>query len=334
MKPLTKQSTSNQVSKPTDLSGLLEAFDRRHLQKYPGSRDMRYRRARRFVEWCQNVGLEMNQITGWEVETYLDQLDHLKGSKAGEPLAINTIRGHGQVINTLLAWADDYDILKAPKFKVPKAPKEKVRYLTDDQISLLIALAENPVPNSQYHKRLAPYNPRNLAFVRFCLETGARQSDALGLNWGDLKWNEKEGDGSAYVRNGKGGKSRMMYFGRIAWDALQDYATCYHVRQGKDDPVFCSIRACWKLYYEGKPLPRWTSGGIASVFNRFSDALGFKVGPHMLRHSWAVGLTKAGIPPRVLQKMGGWANLKMVERYTAIDQPKPLHKRGFYSRAN
>ena len=71
MKTLSIESTSSRVRKPTDLSELLEAFDR-HLNKVLSSkesRDMRYRRAKRFVEWCQNVGLAMSEITGWEVET-------------------------------------------------------------------------------------------------------------------------------------------------------------------------------------------------------------------------------------------------------------------------
>ena len=62
---------------------------------------MRYRRAKRFVEWCQNVGLAMSEITGWEVETKLDGLVHLKGPRAGEPLAVNTVRGHAQVVSCL-----------------------------------------------------------------------------------------------------------------------------------------------------------------------------------------------------------------------------------------
>ena len=72
MRTLSIESTSSRVRKPTNLSELLEAFYRRHLNKVSSStagRDMRYRRAKRFVEWSQNVGLAMCKITGWEVET-------------------------------------------------------------------------------------------------------------------------------------------------------------------------------------------------------------------------------------------------------------------------
>ena len=329
MTTLTNERIQTRISKPTDLAGVLEAFDDRHLKKFKG-RDMRYRRAKRFVDWCLAVGLEMNELNAWEIEGYLDDLTHIRGKKKGQPLAVTTVRGHAQVINTLLNYAERVEIqiegaaFKAPKFKVLKAPKEEVKYLKDDQVDRVINDLESPIVDllvenyHNYHKRLEPYNSRNLAFVYFLLETGARQSDALGLNWGDITWNEKEDDGSAYVRDGKGGKARMMFFGPVAWSALKEYVQIYGIRQGENDPVFCSIRSCWKLQFEGKPLPRWTSGGIAFVFNRLTKRLGFKVTPHMLRHTWADRKVKAGMHLRVLQKLGGWANLKLVERYTIL----------------
>ncbi len=68
MKTRTKEPIKNRISKPTDLPGVLEAFDNRWLNRFPKSRDMRYRRAKRFVEWCQAVGLGMNELDAWEIE--------------------------------------------------------------------------------------------------------------------------------------------------------------------------------------------------------------------------------------------------------------------------
>ena len=211
---------------------------------------------------------------------------------------------------------------KAPKFKAPPLPKQKVNYLKDDQVDRVIADLNKNVMDydaiNGRHMRAGPYNPRNLAYIHFCLETGARQSDALGLNWGDITWNEKEQDGTAYVRHGKGDKARMMFFGPVAWNALNEYVENYKIRQGPNDPVFCQIRACWKLLHEGKPLPRWTPKGVCFIFEKLTEILGFKVTSHMLRHTWAVRKVKAGMHPRVLQKLGGWATLALVERYTVL----------------
>jgi integrase len=290
MKTLTKEPIKSRISKPTDLPGVLEAFDKRWLNRFPDSRDMRYRRAKRFIDWCQVVDLELNQLDAWEIEGYLGDLSHKRGKKKGQALAVNTVRGHAQVITLLLNWVERQKILingiefVAPKFKAPKAPKEKVKYLKDGQVDLVIAdLNENVMAYDAvngHHMEAGPYNARNLAFVHFCLETGARPSAALGLNWGDITWNEDKNDGQAYIRHGKGDKARMMFFGPVAWKALNEYVETYHIRQGENDPVFCSIRACWKLYYEGKPLPRWSPKGVCFVFEKLTERLGVKVTSH------------------------------------------------------
>ncbi len=48
-----------------------------------------------------------------------------------------------------------------------------------------------------------------------------------------------------------------------------------------------------------------------------------KVTPHTLRHTFASRLAMAGVDLRTIQELGGWKNLKMVERYTHL---VPDHK--------
>ena len=45
--------------------------------------------------------------------------------------------------------------------------------------------------------------------------------------------------------------------------------------------------------------------------------------PHVLRHTFASRLAMAGVDPRTIQELGGWASLEMVERYTHLS---PTHK--------
>src|SRR5207244_2916769 len=47
------------------------------------------------------------------------------------------------------------------------------------------------------------------------------------------------------------------------------------------------------------------------------------VTPHTLRHTFASRLAMAGVDPRTIQELGGWKELKMVERYTHLS---PSHK--------
>jgi integrase len=47
------------------------------------------------------------------------------------------------------------------------------------------------------------------------------------------------------------------------------------------------------------------------------------VTPHVLRHTFSSRLAMAGVDPRTIQELGGWASLEMVERYTHLS---PTHK--------
>ena len=46
---------------------------------------------------------------------------------------------------------------------------------------------------------------------------------------------------------------------------------------------------------------------------------------HDLRHTWANWLVQRGVPLRVLQEMGGWKTLRMVQRYAHL-APGHLHQ--------
>ena len=47
------------------------------------------------------------------------------------------------------------------------------------------------------------------------------------------------------------------------------------------------------------------------------------VTPHILRHTFASRLAMAHVDLRTIQELGGWATLKMVERYAHLG---PKHK--------
>jgi integrase len=63
---------------------------------------------------------------------------------------------------------------------------------------------------------------------------------------------------------------------------------------------------------------------IRTTFQTACRTAGLKgVTPHVLRHTFASRLAMAGVDPRTIQELGGWASLEMVERYTHLS---PTHK--------
>lgn len=70
---------------------------------------------------------------------------------------------------------------------------------------------------------------------------------------------------------------------------------------------------------------RGESGYVADLRYRHAQALRDSgvapFGPHVLRHTWATRLMETGkVSLRTLQRLGGWASLRMVERYSHVEE--------------
>ena len=86
--------------------------------------------------------------------------------------------------------------------------------------------------------------------------------------------------------------------------------------RAKGKPV-SKIKTAWQLAMERAGLGR---------FERVLDADGKLISKqwhgdftwHGLRHTWASWHVMAGTPLEVLQKLGGWADLKMVQKYAHL----------------
>lgn len=145
-----------------------------------------------------------------------------------------------------------------------------------------------------------PLHQRSMA--EFSLETGLRQFNVLSLTWNrvDLErravWVEAE--------DMKGGKAVAVPLSDRAVEILQ-------TRQGAHE-VFV-------FTYRGRPI-----GSVKTAFQRacVEAELGHFEGPkyqgftwHGLRHTWATWHAQSGTPVEILQKLGAWADLRMVMNY-------------------
>jgi integrase/recombinase XerD len=158
---------------------------------------------------------------------------------------------------------------------------------------------------------------RDRALLEFLYATGARISEACGLNIDDL-------DLSARVVRlfGKGSKERVVPFGRTAENHLRTYlgvggrgalAPEYWARQGDRDAVF--------LTNKGRRLNRqkaWHIVRDAGVAVGISQELS----PHVLRHSCATHMLEHGADLRIVQEMLGHATISTTQIYTKVSQDR------------
>ena len=196
---------------------------------------------------------------------------------------------------------------QAEDIRSPKLPKTLPRVLTKDDANVLMGFPEGDTA--------LPLRDR--AILETLYSTGARVSEAVGLNLGDLN----RSDGLVHLR-GKGRKERIVPIGEVALQAIQTYRASLKRAAGDDRPATPLF-----LNHRGGRL---TSRSVARLVARYSSRLaGGSVSPHALRHSYATHLLDEGADLRSIQEMLGHASLSTTQKYThlATDQLLAVYDR-------
>ena len=150
---------------------------------------------------------------------------------------------------------------------------------------------------------------RDRAFLELGYATGMRVSELVGLDMGDLWF-----DDSLIRVFGKGNKERLVPVGRKALGAASVYAREIRplLDKGKAQHAFL-------LNLRGTRLSRVGAWGIIKKHAE-SAGIGKKVSPHTLRHTFATHLLEGGADLRAVQEMLGHADLSTTQLYTHVDR--------------
>jgi integrase/recombinase XerD len=189
----------------------------------------------------------------------------------------------------------------------PTPPRRLPKAITVAEVERLLG-SSGPGPDDPSGD---PRSLRDRALLEFLYGTGARISEATGLDVDELHLDE-----DPVVRlAGKGGKQRVVPVGSYAVRALQAYlvrarpALAAGSRRVSVSPaVFLNAR--------GGRLTRQGAWGVlhaAAERARLPD-----VSPHTLRHSFATHMLDGGADIRVVQELLGHASVATTQIYTLI----------------
>lgn len=164
---------------------------------------------------------------------------------------------------------------------VPMHPvsRPEPRYLTRPQFAAL--------------KRELPVHLAALA--EFSVETGLRMRNATGLTWGQVDMRRQQL--TIPASRAKGGETIAIPLSARAMAILRK-------QRGRHDAHVFTFR--------GEPVS--DANGAAFVKAKRRAGLDW-LRWHDLRHTWASWQIQAGVPPHVLQELGGWKSVEMVRRY-------------------
>ncbi|MFL6062911.1 MAG: site-specific tyrosine recombinase XerD [Marmoricola sp.] len=158
---------------------------------------------------------------------------------------------------------------------------------------------------------------RDRALLEVLYGTGARISEAVGLDVDDLDLGSAESGGTVLLR-GKGGKERIVPVGRFAREAVAAYLT-----RARPDLV---AAGAGQVSQNGGALFLNARGGRLSrqsawtVIVRSAERAGVaaEVSPHTMRHSFATHLLEGGADVRVVQELLGHASVTTTQIYTLV----------------
>jgi len=179
--------------------------------------------------------------------------------------------------------------------RTPKLSRPLPRSLTPDEAAGLLDAPWDDGPLAR----------RDAALIELAYGAGLRAAELVGLDVDDVDFRR----GELRVR-GKGGKERIVPFGRKARAALEGYVG---VRPRLGSPREPAL-------FVGQRGTRLSTRGARRRLHRraLESAVGRHVTPHMLRHSFATHLLEGGADLRAIQDMLGHASLGTTQRYTAV----------------
>jgi len=170
----------------------------------------------------------------------------------------------------------------APRVRLYKEPKRRIRWLTRQQADRL--LQELPAHQA--------------AVAQFALATGLRKANVLGLQW-----------------------SQVDMTRRVAWIHPDQAKARRAIPVPLNEEARAVLKACigkhpeYVFTYQDEPIREVNTAAWRKALRRagISD---FRW--HDLRHTWASWHVQAGTPLHALQELGGWESVEMVRRYAHL----------------
>lgn len=241
---------------------------------------------------------DLDKISASLIEKFLASQDHLSPSSQAR-LVASIHEFHRFIFQQGITRTDSSQTVKAGKI-----PQKLPDVLSIDEVQRLIEAASLGEGND-------PISLRDRALLEFLYGTGARVSEAVGLQLNDIHYDEK-----IVLLHGKGDKMRYVPLGSYACEAMKKYLNNGRdilMKRSKGDYELNTIF----LNKRGKKLSRQSAWEIIQVSAQRAG-LQKDVHPHTLRHCFATHLLQGGADIRTVQELLGHASVTTSQIYTHI----------------
>lgn len=304
--PRTKTPRSKKLA-PTSLpwTAAIDRFEEHLLARGAGTRTIAeyLRELRLLADHLQRTvgSLGPADVSTEQLRTYQAGLMTGETTRHGRPCSSGTVRKVTSIFASFYGWLVRSELTdQDPTVRLDRPRRSNVvlDVLSQEEVQKLLAQPD----------KTTALGLRDAALLEVLYGTGLRRNELLGLELADLRHAERE----LIVREGKGGKNRVVPIGRTPWKALDDYLTRARPSLVRTRPVLALF-----VSQHGQPL-RQTR--LRSLLTQHARAAGITRGPtpHTLRRSFATHLIQAGVSLRHVQLLLGHTSLETTARYLKL----------------
>jgi integrase/recombinase XerD len=251
-----------------------------------------------YSAWLEQQGVvDVRAVTPATLSAFAVHL----GTREESPLTasslarmLSTVRGfHRFLLEEGRVEAD-----AARDLRPPKLPSRLPKAITVEQVSALLAATDGDDVAAL----------RDKALLELMYATGARVSEAVGLNVDDVI------DTDVVRLTGKGSKQRIVPLGSYARAAVSAYLV-------RARPVLSARGRATPALFLGMRGARLSRQNVWLIIRAAAERAKLDVehlSPHTLRHSFATHLLAGGADVRVVQELLGHASVTTTQLYTLV----------------
>lgn len=243
-----------------------------------------------FGQWLIENGLTVATLTQGNLKDYKAQL-----KQRYKPATINIKLA---CVSLLLKWSVEVGLIpNNPMVKIKWVKAEKYsKWLTVEQVSLITQAAQKAIEDATVKELNFSLTVavRMQTIAIFLLNTGLRVSELCDLRLDDVK------NGVVTVRWGKGGKRREVPLNGQAQAAIEEWLK---FRSDDSDYIFVT---------KGRMRRQLVQFHLSELGRK----LGFRLTPHLLRHTFGKRLADKQIPLDRIAKLMGHSDINTTAIYT------------------
>ncbi|RUT86833.1 MULTISPECIES: tyrosine-type recombinase/integrase [unclassified Mesorhizobium] len=186
---------------------------------------------------------------------------------------------------------------------IKRAHIEVTHHLTKAEVDTLIAPPDPKTPRGR----------RDRAFLLFLARTGARVSEATGVNANDL---QLERSHPQVLLRGKGRRDRVVPIPKDLARALTTLLGERGITHHEPRPIFVGARNERLTRFGATHIVRRAAAEAVPIRPALADK---PISPHIFRHSLAMKLLQSGVDLLTIQAWLGHAQVATTHHYTAAD---------------